>query len=125
MKGEKDLQCWRADVLWSINLPFAQADTDYCSEDRPACFSAKSIPIEMPRSTDPPDQSLCAHRANLQTRSRSNIHTHTSHLTASCQYQVQTHRFKSDTGHISKQRGLLLALLVRNFPIQLAVCFLT
>lgn len=62
-----------------MSLPFTQADTDYCSADRPACSTAKSMSAKASRSTDP-----SGHSAHAEQVFRYTAHPVHIRLTASC-----------------------------------------
>lgn len=86
-----------------MSLPFTQADTDYCSDNRPACFTAKSVSVKASRSTDPP---VTQH---IQSKSPDTQHIqYTSGLLHLANINSSIHSFKCDTEQIPNQQGLCI-----------------
>lgn len=103
MKGEKNPH-----VLLSINLPFAQADTDYCSKGQTCLLCCQINAHQGVQVFRFPSNNPFEHtEQNVQHIQ----HTHTPDSMASCQYQqVQKRGFDSETEHISKQQGLHISI---------------
>lgn len=95
-------------VLLSINLPFAQADIDYCSKGQTFLLYCQINAHQGVQVFRFPSNNHFEHtEENVQHIE----HTHTPDLMASCQYQqVQKHSFYSDAQHISKQQGLHISI---------------